>query len=365
MNIDVLVVGAGMAGSVVAERLASAGKQVLVMDRRDHVGGNCYDEYDEHGVLVHRYAGHIFHTNLKHVVAYLSRFTDWRPYEHRVRAFVDGKLVPFPINQDTINMLYGLDLDEEGAKRFLESVREPREPIRTSEDVVVNAVGWALYEKFYRNYNRKHWGLDPSQLSASVAARIPVRTNRDGRYFEDEFQAMPLHGFTKLFERMLDHSNIDVQLNMDFEKIKSRVHAERIVYTGPIDEYFGCCYGKLPYRSLRIEHEHLPNMEYFLPVGTVNYPNDYDFNRIAEFKHMTGQCHSGTTIVRDYPTAEGDPYYPIPRPGNEELYQEYKALADKEANVTFIGRLAQYRYLNMDEVVGTALKASVNIGSKR
>ena len=364
MNIDVLVVGAGMAGSVVAERLASAGKQVLVMDRRDHIGGNCYDELDDHGVLVHRYAGHIFHTNLKHVVAYLSRFTDWRPYEHRVRACVDGKLVPFPINQDTINMLYGLDLDGEGAKRFLESVRETREPIRTSEDVVVNAVGWDLYEKFYRNYNRKHWGLDPSQLSASVAARIPVRTNRDDRYFEDEFQAMPLHGFTKLFERMLDHPNIDVQLNTSFQAIKKHVCPSHVVYTGAIDEYFDYCYGKLPYRSLRIEHEHLPNTERLLPVGTVNYPNDYEFNRIAEFKHMTGQCHSGTTIVRDYPTAEGDPYYPIPRRENEELYQKYKVLADRERNVTFVGRLAQYRYFNMDLVVDSALKAAVAFGGK-
>jgi len=359
-----LIVGAGFAGSVVAERLAGAGFKVLVIDKRNHVGGNCYDEYDEHGVLVHRYAGHIFHTNLKHVVRYLSRFTEWRPYEHKVLAQVDGKLVPFPINQDTINMLYGLDLDEEGVKRFLEKVREPRDPIRTSEDVVVNTVGWDLYEKFYRNYNRKHWGLDPSELSASVSARIPVRTNRDDRYFSDDFQAMPLHGYTKIVERMLDHPNINIELGVGFAEVKDRVRARHTVYTGPIDEYFQYCFGKLSYRSLRIEHERLPNVRQYLPVGTVNYPNDYDFNRIAEFKHMTGQEHPGTSIVRDYPTSEGDPYYPIPRPENEALYQKYKALARQERNVTFIGRLAQYRYYNMDEVVDEALKVARSISSR-
>lgn len=364
MKTDILVVGSGFAGSVVAERLASAGKSVLIIDKREHFGGNCYDEYDEHGVLVHRYAGHIFHTGLKHVVSYLSRFTEWRPYEHRVRASVDGKLVPFPINLDTINMLYDLNLDEEEARAFLDKAREPREPILTSEDVVVDAIGWDLYMKFYKNYNRKHWGLDPSELSASVAARIPVRTNRDDRYFEDEFQAMPLHGFARLFERMLDHENITVLLKTDFADVRDEIQAERIVYTGPIDEYFGYCFGRLPYRSLRIEHEHLPNTRFHLPVGTVNYPNEYEFNRVAEFKHMTGQEHSGTTIVRDYPTAEGDPYYPIPRPENEELYRKYKVLADQERNVVFVGRLAQYRYYNIDMVVDCALKAADALGGK-
>ena len=359
-----MIVGAGFAGSVVAERLAGAGFTVLVIDKRNHLGGNCYDEYDDHGVLVHRYAGHIFHTNLKHVVRYLSRFTEWRTYEHKVLAQVDGKLVPFPINRDTINMLYGLNLDEEGIRKFLERVRELRNPIRTSEDVVVNAVGWDLYEKFYRNYNRKHWGLDPSELSASVSARIPVRTNRDDRYFSDDFQALPLHGYTKLFERMLDHPNITVHLGTDFARVKGQVRARHIVYTGLIDEYFGFRFGKLPYRSLRFEHEHLPNVRQYLPVGTVNYPNDYDFNRIAEFKHMTGQEHPGTSIVRDYPTSEGDPYYPIPRPENEALYQKYKTLAREEPNVTFVGRLAEYRYYNMDEVVDEALKVARSISSR-
>ena len=358
MNVDFLIVGAGIAGATTAEQLASAGKQVLVIDKRKHIAGNCYDELDEHGVLVHLFGSHIFHTNLHEVKDYLSRFTEWRPYEHRVLASVDGKLVPFPINIDTINMLYSLDLDEEGMKAYLEQVREPRNPIRTSEDAVVNAVGWDLYEKFYRNYNRRHWGIDPSELSASVAARIPVRTNHDDRYFSDDFQAMPLHGYTKMIEHMLDHPNITVQLGIDFAKIRNNVKTGHIVYTGAIDEYFGYCFGKLPYRSLRIVHEHLPDIPQFLPVGTINYPNDYDYNRVAEFKHMTGQDHPGTTIIRDYPTSEGNPYYPIPCPENEALYKQYEAIAAHEKNVTFVGRLAQYRYFNMDQVVAVGLRAS-------
>jgi len=356
-----LIVGAGFAGSVVAERLASAGRRVLVVDRRAHVGGNCYDHLDEHGVLVHRYGGHIFHTNRKVVVTYLSRFTEWRRYEHKVLASVDGKLVPFPINVDTINKLYGLNLDEEGAKAFLEKVREPRDPVRTSEDVVISAVGRDLYEKFYQNYTRKHWGLDASELSASVAGRIPVRTNHDDRYFTDDFQAMPLHGYTKLFERILCHPNIEVRLGVDFAQITGQAEVGHTVYTGPIDEYFGFCCGKLPYRSLRIEHEHLPNTPYLLPVGTVNFPNSHEFNRIAEFKHMTGQEHSGTTVARDYPSSEGDPFYPIPRPENEALYRRYRALASRERNTTFVGRLAQYRYFNMDQVVLAALRTARRI----
>jgi UDP-galactopyranose mutase len=358
VNHEVLVVGAGFAGSVVAQRLAVAGWKALVIDRRNHIGGNCYDEYDEYGVLVHRHGGHIFHTNMPQVVQYLSQFTEWRPYEHRVRAWVDGKMLPFPINLDTINLLYDLHLDEEGARAFLDRAREPRDPILTSEDVVVNAIGWDLYEKFYRNYNRKHWGLDPSELSASVAARIPVRTNQDDRYFEDEFQAMPLEGFTRLFERMLDHENISVLLDTDFADVRNEIRADHTVYTGPIDEYFGYCFGRLAYRSLRIEREHIPGTRFYLPVGTVNCPNDHAYNRVAEFKHMTGQQHSGTTIARDYPTAEGEPYYPIPCPDTTELYRKYKALMDGEHKVTIVGRLAEYRYYNMDQVVDAAMRVA-------
>jgi UDP-galactopyranose mutase len=354
----VLIVGAGFAGSVVARELAEAGRRVRVIDKRRHIAGNAYDELDVHGVLVHRYGPHIFHTNGERIFGYLSRFTEWRPYEHRVRSVVNGREYPFPINRDTLNQLYGLTLDEAGAAAYFEKVREPRDPVQTSEDVVLNSIGRDLYEKFFLNYTRKQWGLDPSQLKAGVAARIPVRTDTDDRYFTDRFQAMPRDGYTAMFRNMLDHPRIQVELDVDFEHEHPRAQASHIVYTGPIDAYFGYCFGRLPYRSLRFEHEHLPDVQQFQPVGTVNYPNDHAYTRITEFKHLTGQQHSGTSIVREYPQAEGDPYYPIPRDENEALFKRYEVLAAREANVTFVGRLAQYRYYNMDQVVGAALKAA-------
>jgi len=353
-----LVVGAGYAGSVMARELADAGHRVLVIDKRPHLAGNAYDELDAHGVLVHRYGPHIFHTNGERIFQYLSRFTEWRPYEHRVRGVVNGVAYPFPINRDTLNRLYDLDLDEAGAAAFFERVREPREPVLTSEDVVLNSVGRDLYEKFFLNYTRKQWGLDPSELKSGVAARIPVRTNTDDRYFTDTFQAMPLHGYTKMFEAMLDHPNISVELDVDFVEVRQRQDFEHIVYTGPIDAYFDYRYGHLPYRSLRFEHEHLPDTERFQETGTVNYPNDHAYTRITEFKHLTGQQHAGTSIVREYPQAKGEPYYPVPRAPNERLFQRYHALAQQERGVTFVGRLAQYRYYNMDQVVGAALVAA-------
>jgi UDP-galactopyranose mutase len=355
MNVDVLVVGAGFAGSVIAERCASAGQSVLMIDKREHFGGNAYDESDTHGLLVHRYGPHIFHTNAPAVAHYLSRFTDWIDYEHRVLAQVDEQLYPIPINQTTVNRLYGLNLDEAGVAAFFEKVREPRETIKTSEDVVLNSVGRDLCDKFFRGYTRKQWGLDLSELSALVAARIPARINSDDRYFSDSFQKMPAEGYSKMFARMLDHPNIRMELGTDFEAMRHRVRWKTLFYTGPIDDYFHFCYGKLPYRSLRFEHEHLADVNRFQPVGTVNYPNQHDFTRITEFKYLTGQQHSGTSIVREYPEAEGEPYYPIPRTENHELYQRYKALADGERHVYFVGRLAQYRYYNMDQVVAAAL----------
>jgi len=358
---DVLVVGAGFSGSVVAERMAAAGRKVLVMDRRDHIGGNAYDELDSRGILIHRYGPHIFHTNSKEVFDYLSRFTGWRPYEHRVLAQVDGQLLPIPINLDTVNRLYGLSLDEDGLKAYFEKVRDKRDEIKTSEDVIVNTVGWDLYRKFYQGYTRKQWGLDPSQLFASVASRVPVRTNRDDRYFTDTYQAMPAEGYTAMFARMLESPRITLALGEDFRETREKVKARHIVYTGPIDEYFDCCFGKLPYRSLTFEHEQRPGVERFQAVGTVNYPNDHAYTRITEFKHLTGQIHPDTAIVREYPQASGDPYYPIPRPENDALYKKYRELSEKEKGVSFVGRLAQYRYYNMDQVVGAALSTARGI----
>jgi UDP-galactopyranose mutase len=341
-----------------ARELADAGRPVLLIDKRPHIAGNAYDEYDMHGVLVHRFGPHIFHTNSERIFQYLSRFTEWHPYEHRVRSVVDGVSYPFPINRDTLNRLYGLDLDEAGAAAFLERVREPRDPLLTSEDVVLNSVGRDLYEKFFLNYTRKQWGLEPSQLRAGVAARIPVRTSTDDRYFADSFQAMPRLGYTRMFETLLDHPNIRVELGVDFAELRHRERFAHIVYTGPIDVYFGCRHGRLPYRSLCFEHEHLPGVARFQETGTANYPNEHAYTRITEFKHLTGQEHTGTSLVREYPQAEGDPYYPVPRAENEALYKRYEALAAKEARATFVGRLAQYRYYNMDQVVGAALAAA-------
>ena len=360
----VLVVGAGFSGAVVARELAEAGLGVLVIDRRDHIGGNAHDRLDAHGVLVHPYGPHIFHTNAARIFDYLSRFTDWRPYEHRVLASVDGQLVPVPINIDTVNRLYGLDLDEGSIQAFYDRVREPRDPVATSEDVVVNAVGYDLYRKFFQGYTRKQWGLDPSQLAASVAARVPVRTDRDDRYFTDRNQSMPAEGYTRLFERLLDHPRISVDTGVDYFLHRDRLPARHTVYTGPIDAWFGCCHGSLPYRSLRFEHEHLADTPRFQPVGTVNFPNEHAYTRITEFRHLTGQAHSGTSIVREYPQDEGEPYYPVPRPQNEALYKRYEALARDERDVTFVGRLAQYRYYNMDQCVGAALKAAQYVEEK-
>jgi UDP-galactopyranose mutase len=358
---DYLVVGAGFAGSVVAERLASQlGKRVLIIDKRPHIGGNTYDFYNEDGVLVHRYGPHIFHTSSQKVVDYLSCFTDWRPYEHRVLAQVDGKLLPIPINLDTINGLYGLNLDSAGMEKFLAECAEPRTEIRTSEDIVVSRVGRGLYEKFFRNYTRKQWGLDPSELDSCVAGRIPVRFDRDDRYFSDSFQAMPIEGFTRLFERMLAHPNISVALSTNYHEVMSTYPSAKVVYTGPIDEFFDYRFGPLPYRSLRFEHQ-THDTEQFQPAAVVNYPNEHDYTRITEFKHLTGQKHEKTSIVYEYPTDYGEPYYPIPRPENAALYERYRVLASATTGVYFCGRLANYRYFNMDQVVAQALHMYRNI----
>lgn len=360
-EIDYLIVGAGFAGSVCARQLAEAGHRVQLIDRRPHIGGNAYDQRDAQGVLIHPYGPHIFHTNSKRVFEYLSRFTDWRFYEHRVLAQVGAQLLPIPINRSTINQLYGLSLSEDEVAGYLEQVRQPRDPIKTSEDVVLNSVGPDLCDKFFRGYTRKQWGLDLSELSAGVAARIPTRSNDDDRYFSDSFQFMPNEGYTRMFERMLNHPGIRVQLGCDFKDERLLHPQAHVVYTGPIDAYFEHCYGPLPYRSLRFEHQHLPETAQFQPVGTVNYPNDHDFTRITEFKHLSGEQHAGTSIVREYPTDEGDPYYPIPRPENEALFKRYEALAQAQTGVTFVGRLAQYRYYNMDQIVATALKAAEDL----
>jgi len=353
------------AGSVLAERLASqAGKKVLILDKRSHIGGNAYDHYNDAGLLVHRYGPHIFHTNALAVFDYLSQFTAWRPYQHRVLASVDGRQVPMPINLDTINALYGLSLTSFELDAFLASVAEPCEQVRTSEDVVVSKVGRELYEKFFRGYTRKQWGLDPSELDASVTARVPTRTNRDDRYFTDTYQAMPLHGYTRMFETMLDHPNIKIMLNTDYQEARDFIPYREMIYTGPIDEFFGYRHGKLPYRSLEFRHE-THDTPVYQQAPVINYPNDHQYTRVTEFKYLTGQDHPKTSIVYEYPRAEGDPYYPVPRPENAELYTKYKELADATSGVQFVGRLATYKYYNMDQVVAQALAVFERISGAR
>ncbi len=355
MAFDYLIVGAGFAGSVLAERLARVcNKKVLVVDRRNHIAGNAYDHYDNAGVLIHKYGPHIFHTNSRDIFDYLSQFTLWRGYEHRVLASVDGQLLPMPINLDTINQMYGLNLTSFQVEEFFASKAEKRDPVKTSEDVVVGKVGRELYEKFFKNYTRKQWGLDPSELDALVTARVPTRTNRDDRYFTDSYQSMPLHGFTRMFENMLDHPNIKIMLNTDYRDVCEFVPFKEMIYTGPIDEYFDYRFGKLPYRCLQFKHE-THDRPKFQSAAVVNYPNDYAYTRITEFKYLTGQEHHKTSVVYEFPQAEGDPYYPIPRAENSALYKRYQELADETPGVYFVGRLASYRYYNMDQVVGAAL----------
>ena len=362
---DYLIVGAGFAGSVLAERLATRDDaSVLVIDKRNHIAGNAYDLYDDTGILVHKYGPHIFHTNSVKVFEYLSRFTAWRPYEHRVLTSVDGLLLPMPINADTLNQLYGLNLTCHEVDEYLAKVAEPREPVKTSEDVVMSRVGRDLYEKFFRNYTRKQWALDPSELDASVTARVPIRTTRDGRYFTDKFQAMPLHGYTRMFEKILDHPNIKVMLKTNYAELKDEVSFRDLIFTGPVDEYFDYCYGKLPYRSLRFEHQTHDKSRY-QEAAVVNYPNEHAYTRITEFKYLTGQEHSKTSIVFEHPQAEGDPYYPIPQPQNAELYTKYKAMADSLPNVHFAGRLGTYKYYNMDQVVAQALMLADRLTGRR
>lgn len=352
---DYMVVGAGVAGSVIAERLSTVGgKSVLVVERRNHVGGNAFDYYDENGLLVHKYGPHIFHTNSKVVFDYLSQFTEWREYQHQVRAQVDGMLVPIPINLDTINTLYGLSLSSEQVGHFFSERSEKVPLIRTSEDVVVSKVGRELFEKFYRGYTLKQWGREPKELDASVAGRVPVRTNRDPRYFTDQYQAMPKAGYTAMFERMLFRRDIHVLLNTSFEEVRDCIQFRKLIFTGPIDEYYARRFGRLPYRSLNFVKEIL-DKEQAQPVGTINYPNDFEWTRRTEMKHLTGQKHHKTALIYEMPCEEGDPYYPVPTPESREAYACYAALAEEEKDVVFLGRLGTYKYYNMDQVVAQAL----------
>ncbi len=358
MIYDYLIVGAGFAGSVMAERISSQlNKKVLVVEKRNHIGGNAYDEYDEYGILVHRYGPHIFHTNSKKVFDYLSQFTEWRFYEHKVLANINYELYPIPINRLTINKLYNRNFQtDDEVKKYLEEVKERRHPLKNSEDIIVNQVGIDLFEKFFKYYTKKQWNLEPKELSPQVCGRIPVRFNDDCRYFTDKYQCMPKEGYTKMFERMLNHRNIEIILNTDFKWILDNIKFGKIIYTGPIDYFFDYKFGKLPYRSIRFEFEHF-KIKNFQKVAQVNHVSpDVEYTRVIEHKNISGQITDSTTISREFPQFEGEPYYPIPTHENWELYIKYKAGSEKLEEVIFCGRLAEYKYFNMDQVVANTLK---------
>jgi len=354
---DYLIVGAGLAGSVMAERLASQqNKKILIVEKRNHIGGNAYDEYDENGILVHRYGPHIFHTNSKKVFDYLSQFTEWRLYEHKVLAKLNGELYPIPINRITLNNLYNLSLQtEKDVQEYYNSVMEKRNPVRNSEDIIVNQVGHDLFEKFFRHYTKKQWNLEPKELSPTVCGRIPVRTNDDCRYFTDKYQFMPKNGYTKMFAKMLNHKNIELTLNTDYKKIINDVKFDKMIYTGPIDYFFDYQFGKLPYRSIRFEYESFAQ-EYYQSTAQINYvDNNQNYTRVVEHKYLSDQKTEKTTISFEYSQADGEPFYPVPTMESKELYEKYKLESQKLNSVKFIGRLAEYQYYNMDQVVASAL----------
>src|SRR5438067_11002275 len=357
-HFDFLIVGAGFAGAVLAERIATQlGKSCLVVERRNHIGGNAYDHYDKAGVLLHNYGPHYFRTNSPRIVDYLSQFTDWHPVEYKILSWTNDRFWQFPINLNTFEQLIGRPSTTEEMEAQLAAWRVDIADPKNSEEVIVSQVGWKLYEMFFKNYTRKQWQRDAKDLDSSVCGRIPIRTNRDDRYLSERFQALPKNGYTAMFQKMLKHPLIKVRLNTDYREVRTQVAFRHLIFTGPLDEYYDHCFGHLPYRSLRFEPETL-SQEFFQPAMQVNYPNDHDFTRIVEIKHATGQQLPSPTIVREYPQDYGpgrEPYYPIPAPDAKALYSKYAERAALEKNVTFVGRLATYRYYNMDQIVGMAL----------
>ncbi len=357
----VLVVGSGLAGSTSARILAESGFRVLVVEKLNHLAGHVYDEFNEDGILIHTYGPHIFHTKNKAVFQFLSRFTSWNYYQHRVLSYVDGMYVPFPINRDTINQLFGINLSISDVDKFLDDeVKSSKftNPPLNFEDAVVSQIGRKLYEKFFMNYTRKQWNREPVELSPEIAKRIPTRSNRDGRYFSDAYQGIPLHGYTKMVEKMLDHQNISVLTNCDYFEIRSEVKPIVTVYTGKLDEFFGKLHGELEYRSLKFDFKTY-RQEYYQPVAVVNYPNDYDWTRITEFKHMTGQKSDLTTVCYEYPLDKGEPYYVVVTEENmksRSLYMEEVEKVEKSGEYLFVGRLAEYKYYNMDEVIASTFQ---------
>ncbi|MDF2610139.1 MAG: hypothetical protein K0R92_1613 [Lachnospiraceae bacterium] len=355
MKYKYVVVGAGLAGLTMAERIANVlDEKVLIIEKRNHIGGNIYDSYNEDGILIHNYGPHIFHTNDKEVYDYLGMFTPWMDFWHRVLTYVDGNLIPMPITVETINKLYNLNLSCNEVEAFLKQQAESVDEIKTSRDVALSKVGMDIYQKIFENYTKKQWGVDPGEIDTSIISRIPIRLNRDTRYFSDKYQGMPKHGYTKMCEHMIVNKNIKILLNTDYKEVIDDIDYEKLIYTGPTDYFYNYKHGKMAYRSIGFAFETY-NKEEYQQAPVVNYPNDYDYTRITEFKKMTGQEHRLTTILKEYPCSEGEPYYPFPTNEYKEQFSLYQAEMEQESNVIFLGRLAEYRYYNMDAVVRRAL----------
>lgn len=357
MKYDYLIVGAGFAGCTLAERLANIlGKKVLIVEKRNHIGGNCFDRFNNDGIMVQVYGPHIFHTKVQRVWEYLNQFTTFNHYQHRVLSHLKDMDVYFPINLDTMERVTGLNFTSESLKEYFAQRRVPigEQDVRNSRDVVLSQVGEEVYNLFVKEYTKKQWGVYPEELDPQVLRRIPVRFNRDTRYFDDPWQGIPTYGYSFIFEKMVVSPLIHLLLKADYKDVVDTVSFDTLIYTGPIDDYFNYVYGKLPYRCMRFEFETL-EMERFQGAAVVNYPLDKPFTRITEYKHFYMQEHRKTTISYEYSQGEGEPSYPIPRDDNRLLYEQYKALADQERNTFFIGRLAQYQYFNMDRVVEEAL----------
>lgn len=362
---DFLVVGAGLSGSILAERIASElNKKVLIIEKRNHIAGNCFDFLNEKNILVHQYGPHAFHTNMKHVWDYLSQFTQWYNYEHKVLAFINGEKVPIPFNLNSIEQIFEKDKAEKFKLELINTFGlEKKIPIlklKETSNILLKELADFIYNFVFYGYTVKQWGLTPEELDFSVTSRVPIFVSRDNRYFQDTYQGIPLRGYTKMIENILNHPNIVIKLNTDYKKIINDIDYDIMIYTGPIDYFFNYKFGKLPYRSLRFEFKTL-KQEFFQPVAQVNYPNNHQYTRITEFKHFLNQKNQFTTISYEYPedyvSGANEPYYPIPRAENNELYKKYYEETKKlEGKVFFVGRLAEYKYYNMDQIVGVALK---------
>lgn len=376
---DSVIIGAGVAGCVAARDLAESGRKVLVLEQRDHIGGNCYDEKDEHGILIHKYGPHIFHTKEQKAYDYLSRFTDWYAFGHEVVANVHGKLIPVPFNLNTLHMVYEQEKADALEKKLIDAFGlESRVPIlklREHEDPEIREIADYVYENIFLHYTMKQWGQTPEQIDPAVTGRVPVLISHDNRYFQEPWQGMPLHGYTLMFEKMLDHENITVEIGVDARSrvtfsegsvsLDGQAFTGDMIYTGPLDELFDCRFGRLPYRSLRFDFEYYDKPDY-QGHSVVNYTVSEDFTRITEFKYLTGQKAEGTTIVKEYPFAytgaEGEiPYYSIANEANQKLYEQYRGLVEHIPNVWLLGRLAEYKYYNIDAMVLKALELTDKI----